>query len=362
MGLRGDNDRAMGKDEKSKASSFVKLLLTGFRKLIWIIIIIIVLAGIGRYLGLKNLEEAPTRQVLEKPIVQPIAWQEVDKAVVAALSETSQKTAVFAGKKIDEWMLDLMERVDTDFLDWYFSYWTQQLLGLEGLWQYGVNSFFTHQPTAAEKLTQEIQEEFSKRVLRPQIAELVLERIARETAEYYVTELRKLLEVVPSNYKIPQADWDRYLEGIALTTYGTDGNRQTDITLKALTGATAGSAVFLIAKMKFLIGKLSGKVMAKSAGKAAAKIATKSGAKVAAKGGGKFLGPIVGIGILIWDVWDHNATKKENRPILHQSIADYFTELKAVLLYDTEAGIMVIFNDFERQVFTTLNSQAGKTD
>ncbi|MGB3212796.1 MAG: hypothetical protein WBB19_19000 [Desulforhopalus sp.] len=349
----------MSKDKKSIAKRIFTSLPARAGKLIWLIIFVVILAGIGRYLGSKGTDNTASLKAPDKPIVQPLPWREVDLAVAKALSQARQMTAIFASHEIDKWVNDLMARVDNDYLEWYFSYWTQQILGLEGLWQYGVNSFFENQPTAAEKLTQEIQEEFSKRVLRPQIAELVLERIARETAEYYVTELRKNLDVVPARYKIPHAEWDRYLEGIALTTYGADGNRGTGITLKALTLTTAGGTVLLVGKMKFLIGKLSSKVMAKSAGKAAVTIATKTGAKVAAKGGGKFLGPIIGVGVLVWDVWDHNNTKKENRPLLRQSLVDYFAELKDILLNDTEAGIMVIFNDLEKQVFSALKA-SGK--
>ena len=331
-------------------------MLNILRKTIWVIIGIIILATIGRYLSLSNSPAPGTRSPAEKPVAERIAWNDVDQAIAEAMSTARKSTDNFASQSIDIWLAELTVRVDTDFLEWYFSYWTQQLLGLEGLWQYGVNSFFAAEPTAAEKLTEEIQEEFAKRVLRPQISELVLERIVRDSAAHYVEELRKNLEVVPGTYKIPRADWDRYLEGIALTTYGTDGNRRTDISLKALTMTTAGGTVMLIGKMNLLVGKLSSKVMAKSAGKAAAKIATKTGAKVAAKGGGKFLGPIVGIAVIIWDVWDHNATKNENRPILRQSIVDYFSEIKDILLHDTESGIMVTFNDLETQVLAALKS------
>jgi hypothetical protein len=346
----------MSKDEKTITGRYIQSLLTNSVKLLWLIIIIVVLAGIGRYLSLKDSEETISRNVPEKPIVQSLPWSEIDQAVVTAITEARQTTEIFSSQKIDQWIDDLIIRVDTDFLEWYFSYWTQQVLGLEGLWQYGVNSFFENQPTAAEKLTEEIQEEFSKRVLRPQIAELILERIIRDTAEYYVVQLRKNLDIVPAKYKIPHADWDRYMEGIALTTYGADGSRQTDLTLKTLTLSTAGGTILLVGKMKFLVGKLSSKVMINSAGKAAAKIASKTGAKVAAKSGGKFLGPLVGIGVLVWDVWDHTNTKKENRPLLLQSITDYFAELKDILLHDTEAGIMVVFNDLEQQVFTALKA------
>lgn len=329
-------------------------------KAIWLAIIIVVLAAVGRYVIVKEFDRTPEERPREKPVFNPIPWEEVDDAVAGAMLETRKATESFAEGKIDAWMAELMCRVDTDFLDWYFSYWTQQLLGLEGLWQYGVNYFFESRPTAAERLTEEIQEEFSKRVLRPQIAELELERIVRETAEYYVEQLRNSLNAVPEKYKIPRADWERYLEGVALTAYGTDGNREVPVTLKALVASGAGGAVLLAAKMQVLIGKLSGTVMAKSAGKAASKMAAKTGGKVAAKAGGKFLGTIVGVGVLVWDVWDHNVTVQENRPLLRQAMADYFNELKDILLNDHEAGLMTTFHDLEKQVFQSLQKTQGR--
>lgn len=341
-----------GLTRTAKRFEAVRKILTNA---IWIIIVIVVLAAIGRYFIAKDAYKSEqTILTSEKPIIQTIPWHEVDKTVATAITETRKSTEAFAGQQLDEWMAGLMRRVDDDFLNWYFSYWTQQILGLEGLWQYGVNYFFENQPTAAEKLTEEIQEEFSKRVLRPQIAELELERIVRDTANHYVVQLRTNLETVPTTYKIPHADWDRYIEGIAITTAGTDGNRETPVTLKALTASGAGGAVLLAGKIKVLIGKLTSKVMAKSAGKAASKMAAKTGGKVAAKAGGKFLGTIVGIGVLVWDVWDHNKTKKENRPILRQAMADYFKELKDILMNDPEAGIMTTFNDLEKQVFSAM--------
>ncbi len=44
----------MNKDEKGFAWKFLRSPLTSFTKLIWLIIVIVVLAGIGRYLGLKS--------------------------------------------------------------------------------------------------------------------------------------------------------------------------------------------------------------------------------------------------------------------------------------------------------------------
>ncbi|MBC6480851.1 MAG: hypothetical protein GDA56_26810 [Hormoscilla sp. GM7CHS1pb] len=60
--------------------------------------------------------------------------------------------------------------------------------------------------------------------------------------------------------------------------------------------------------------------MAKLSGKAGAKIASKTGATLAGKIGSQLLDPIVGIGIIIWDVWDYHNTVKVDRPILHNNV------------------------------------------
>ena len=39
------------------------------------------------------------------------------------------------------------------------------------------------------------------------------------------------------------------------------------------------------------------------------------------------LAPIVGIGIILWDVWDYNRTVAIDRPVLHANIADYLQEM-----------------------------------
>jgi len=332
-----------------------------FTSLIWVAIVIVILAALGRFFMFQDAGVNEAQSPKDKPVIATVDWSEVDSAIAGAMEQSRLSAEAYAQNELNNWVGTLMERIDSDFLEWYFSYWTQQVLGLKSLWQYGLHQWIEGQPTAAEKLTEEIQEEFSKRVLRPQIAELELERIVRNTAAHYVKELRSNLDAVPETYKIPKAEWERYLEGIALTSSGVDANRETPVTLKALTASGAGGAVLLAGKMNLLIGKLSGKMMAKSAGKAASAMAAKTGAKVAAKAGGKFLGTIVGVGVLAWDVWDHIATEKENRPILRESLDDYLKEMKDILLNDPEAGMMVTFNDLEGQVLEAVRATSSHT-
>lgn len=322
---------------------------------IWIGIVIIVLASLGWFLAGSDFADrdggvsrSDSRSV--KKAHPAIDWQLVDQDLAAALRQARRDARAYAESELDIWIESMMERVDSSFLEWYFSYWTQQVLGLKGLYQYGVHHVLETQPTATTKLTEEIQEEFSARVLRPQIAQRVLERIVQQTAEMYVTTLVDRLDTFPETYEIPRPVWQEYLEDIAVTAEQSDGGRTTPLTLKTLTVTGAGATVLLAGKMNVMLSKIGTKVMTKSSGKLASTMAAKTGGKVVAKVGGKFFGTIAGFGVLVWDLWDHAATKRENRPLLRASLQDYFQELKIILLDDPDYGIMSTFLALEADI------------
>lgn len=337
---------------------------------VWLMLVVLILAGLGHFLlsldatlGERDRERATTPAAPQiRKVEEPIAWGAIDQATLSALEESRAIAESFLSDALDTWIDEIMVRVDGDFLDWYFDYWTQQAHGLKGLWQFGVQKIFEERPSAAEKLTQRIQEEFAKRALRPNVAELELRRIARQTAEVYVAELQGRLKSIPETYKISSLEWDAYMEGIALTTADTTGGRETPLTLKALALTGAGGAAILISKLGLISAKVAAKTVSSTAGAAAAGIAAKTGGKVAAKAGGKFLGPIIGVGVIVWDLWDHRKTKRENRPILRQGLVDYFQELKEILMHDPTEGLISTLNDLERQAAQSMTSLRGKSD
>jgi len=344
-----------GKLQKTAENlEFTRRILTNG---IWVILLVIILAAIGWYLVQKNLavelkedSRAAEESSSVKPVVPAINWGEVDTALAGVLQDAREEARQYAEAELDIWIASLMERIDESFLDWYFSYWTQQMLGLKGLYQYGVHYVIQKQPTASEKLTEEIQEEFLQRVLRPQIAQRVLERIINETATRYILVLKVGLNEIPQTYSISRADWQSYLEDIAITTKDSEAARQTPLTLKALTVSTTGGALLLAGSIKGLVTQAGSKVLTKSSGKVASSMAAKTGGKVVAKAGGKFFGTIAGFGVLIWDIWDHDATERENRPFLRNSLAEYLGELKSILLDDPEYGIMATFSSMEHEI------------
>lgn len=348
----------MGENRLRKWANNIESFRKIFTNSIWLIIIFIILSAIGRYLfTLRNVPQDEEAEKSAKYIPEQVSWEALDKAIVDALTASRDSAGVFISGKLDTWIASLMVRVDNDFLPWYFGYWNQQILGLKSLWNEGVYYFLDSHRDPAERITGEIQEEFAIRVLRPQIAQLEMERLSREAIDYYVAMLKSRLDEMPSKYNIPQPEWERYLEDISIMTVDTEGNREVPVSLKTIYVSGAGGAILLAGKVKVLLSKIGGKVAAKSAGKAAAMMAAKTGGKVAAKAGGKLLGPIIGIGIIVWDVADHYGTKADNMPILRQSIVDYFAEVKESLMNDSEAGILSTIKELEGEIVQSIRNK-----
>jgi hypothetical protein len=336
--------------------------------LIWSVVAFIIVAGLGYHFFLSEHAgigaAQPRKVVKEKSKLVPPVYNELDKAVEEALDKARADARQYALSQLDKWDKELRERVDSDFLPWYFSYWNTQIRGAKALYYGAIHWVDSDQPSAAEENTQEFQAQFSARVLQPQTSQKLLERIQAATLERYLHNLRSLVADIPKRYNVSPADWENYMAEISQQSSVIEAGRNVPITLKALYASTAAGTVVLAGK---IIGAFEGKALAgvgsklggKIAAKATAKLAAKTGGKVAAKVGGKFLGPIIGVGIIIWDVWDHASTVAENKPILRQSIYSYLDEMKLSLLDDPETGVMSPVDQMEKQ-FRKSMEVAGK--
>lgn len=347
--------------------SFLRTLFSFIRLLILIAVLFILLATLGEYflsrqntlpLQPRRSAPAPVTKPVQKP---PIPWERVNADVRATLIQSRAAADSFAADQLDMWLDRLMLRVDHDFLPWYFDYWNQQAIGLKGLYQTILNTIDSTYPSAAEKLTEEIQYQFAQRVLHPELAQLELERITRETVDVYVDHLRPELALIPARYTIPEEDWQRYLDGIAVMAAGAEGNRTVGLTMKTLTASSAAGAVLLARPLKAAVGKIGMKYSAKLAAKSAAKIAAKTGKRVASKRSSKLLGPIIGLGIIIWDALDHEQTRAENEPVLRENIHAYLREVRDHLLHDTESGVMSSIHEIENTILASLDATPSAT-
>ncbi|MEI2578898.1 hypothetical protein V5G28_008905 [Scytonema sp. PRP1] len=352
------------KTERIRAwSDFIKSVAP----FIWaVVIIIVIIPLLGKALiavdsspvKTGNLGKNPSKEI--SVVIPPQIPKDIDQALVTALRNAHSQSESFASEQLDKWVDELMTRVDDSFLDWYFNYFNQKKMELSTpfTWLYSAVAHWTNKnnlapgQAVAEKLTEDFQTEFAKRVLRPKVAQLELEKITSDSINVYVSELGKNISNIQSSYKIPQGDWERYLGDIAVTINDTEGNIS-NLSLKVLTG---GSAYILAKAMIPAVTKVGSKIAVSFAGKAGAKMAAKTGGVVAGKIGAQLLDPIVGIGIIIWDIWDYNHTVAVEKPILRDAIYDYFKQVKISLLENPENGILVAINQVENGIFQSIKT------
>jgi hypothetical protein len=326
---------------------------------LWAIVIVV---GIIPLLGRALIAIPPeTRPVKPDPVVVVVDkfdWKILDASIITAIKNADVTAQNFAEAKLDDWVNGLMVNVDGSFLDWYFNYFNQKKLEFSApfIWASSAVAHWvdSNQPSpeqvVVEKMTEDFQLEFAKRVLRPKIAQFEIESITNDTVNVYVSQLEKNISSIQGKYHIPQGNWERYLNEIAITINESEGVTS-NLTLKTLVGG--GSYLFVKTAIP-IAAKVGSKIATTFAGKAGAKMAAKTGGMVAGKIGAELLDPIVGIGILIWDLWDYNHTVSINRPILRASILEYLHQVKHSLLNNPTNGIMASINQLESGILKSV--------
>jgi len=323
--------------------------------LLWVILILVILSSLGRHLAFGETFASVATSKTNIGIESSKSLRQVQKNDIKADLDTalveSRKTALrFASNELDTWIADLMKRVDdpgsdSDFLDWYFGYWTQGKFGLNAVTTFGIHIFNKNSPTAKERIQEMVRQEFTNRVFRPEIAKLELKTISRDMAQVYTNELGNNLDNVHIRYNIPTSDWNSYLQGLTVSVTDFDG-RQVPLSLKAVAVGSIGSSVVLSKGALLAIEKLTAKIGAKVVAKAAASISAKVGAFAA----GEFLGPAIVVAMTAWDAIDIHNTEVKNRPELRQNIEDYFKAMKRDILEDEENGIQKLISNIETSV------------
>lgn len=326
---------------------------------------ILLVCRAGRFLAPGKPAGHPAAPIVAAP-AQPIDWSRVDAAVAQAADTARGRAERYAGEQLDTWTGQMLTRIDEDFLPWYFGYWNQQAIGLKACWQgvkYELAGYVTADatPSPAEQMIQDIQTEFANRVLRPESAQLRLEQITRQAVELYLADLRESLKDIEIRYNIPPKQWDRYLEGIGTSVQRIDGSRQVPLSLKAATASTAGAAAILGRSLARLAARIEVRFAADAAEKPIARLAAKAASKVAARVGGRMLGPIIAVGVIVWDIWDHHRTVAENLPILRSALAEYLSLQQDVLLRDPQTGVLAAVHEVEAGIVRSLahNENAG---
>ena len=63
----------------------------------------------------------------------------------------------------------------------------------------------------------------------------------------------------------------------------------------------------------------------------------------------------MGVGILLWDIWDNNHTASIEKPILRENLADYLQQVKGSLLTNSENGMMTVVDEMQRNIVQSLS-------
>ncbi|MGL5080979.1 MAG: hypothetical protein ACRC8A_05780 [Microcoleaceae cyanobacterium] len=340
-------------------------LVRAIAPMVWAVVaLVVIIPLVGQIFIHQAFSSAPSKSnssSVQTVVTQPVMdWTTVDAAIAQSLTMAHDSAEHYASEQLDLWIDELMDRVDHSFLDWYFSYVNQKAIELKSVFvQLSSGAANVINPDlpdpserVAEALTQDFQTEFAKRVLRPQTAQLKLERLTQSTVQQYLSELTASLNAIPMTYRIAPADWDRYLNDIAISIRDAEGNIS-NLSLKVLVGGSAYFAVKpLVAPLMLKVGS---NMAAKLGGKVGSKIALKTGASLTGKLAAGLLDCTIGVGILLWDFWDTHHTTTLEKPILREMIADYLEQFKASILDNPETGVMSAIAQIERKLIQSVD-------
>ena len=339
-------------------SEFIKSI----SKFIWIAVVLIIIIHFWGSFSTNNIKQKINPTTVNITIPEQKQYQ-ISGDVASALSKALVTARESAANNLEQWKNEVMHRVDHPFLDWYYNYFNQLGIGAKAIW---INLYSISEEEKAEKLIGSFQQEFAKQVFQPSLMQLEMERFTRQAIDTYVSEANRNLAGVQSAYNIPQPTWERFLEGLGSITYNSGGQQQ-DLTLRGISRGTGYLATTAMIKAIGVIGtkKVVTSTVTKATSKAVTKLATKTAAKAAAEGTGEMavgllglelLNPIAGLGILVWDVWDHYHTVQVERPILRANLESYLNEVKESLLNDKENGVLSSVNKFHDGILDSLNS------
>ena len=289
-------------------------------------------------------------------------WYQVDKELIDAVRRVHDSTEEFATYELNDWVNNLMGKVDDKFLNWYFSYFNQKAMefGVPFAWLTFNVDFLnllkkedeTHlnaNKILQKRMIEDLQNKFSELVLSPEEAQTSLSRLTERVASNYASALGMQLATIKNSYKIPDREWERYLNTLASIIYDT-GASNYSLSPESITSNLATKSVIVAT------AGIGGKLALNFAAKAAAKIAAKAGGAIATKVAAQLIDPFLAVGILIWDTWDYNNMVNESRPVLRQNILDHLNEIKLSILDSPENSMMAAIEEVEHKILTALES------
>jgi hypothetical protein len=324
-----------------KQTSIVAKAIKIASLIIWTLVILLVLLPLlGRLIMTQALaaELNPPPSLVITPNMVAFWGSDNQRAFEKARQTAYNNAQQYAEHELDKWESELIKRLDTDFLDWYFSYFNQKTEELKILLNYlGEMAITGFKPSIVDdrikdRILANINREFARRVVNSKSAESKFKTIVIDTTDLYLNQLSKQLKNVSKKYKIPQSDWQEYLEVIKVRLENEQGNE----TL----------AVEIIGAGSYLAIKAGSLVAAKAGSKVAAGFLSSSIASI--------IDPAVGLGLIAFDYWDYTNGVAKNKPRLREDLVESLHEIKKTLLTDYEFGVMSAVNELDEKITGSL--------
>jgi|SanBayMetagenome_1026888.scaffolds.fasta_scaffold07473_3 hypothetical protein len=273
--------------------------------------------------------------------------EKVNQRTLTALTEARATSEDFASRDLDIWLDELKTRVDGDFLDWYYGYFNQKGRETLALWR-GVTG-----QNISEKEFQDFNQQFTSRVVSPEEIKTRLEVLTTEVTNLYALELNKKLTAAQKDLKIPPQEWNLYLAKISETVAKRD-----PILGSALEGTSIAGGYILADTL--LSGTFSAFFEAQAVrmieplivglGPEAATSVLGVGAMGAVKFAGKFAGPIIGGGLIAYDLLNYSHKVNQEKPMLRERIFSNLKLLKRLALTDVTTRINQLESNIRKSI------------
>lgn len=303
--------------------------------ILWILVVLLVLLPL---LGRLIMNQALAAELNSSPPLEitqnMVAFGNDDKKAFDKARNIAYKDAKqYAKQELDQWEYELIDRIDTDFLDWYFNYFVQKKQELDVLLQYvgemlitGFNQSIVDD-RIKDRINANISRQFSRLVISPESAESQFKNIVIETTEMYLEKLSLEINNVPIRYKINPSDWNQYLETIKVRLENEKGNEFLPVEI------IGGS---------YMASKIAAAVAAKAGSKVAAGFVSSQVAAI--------IDPLAAVALLGLDYWDYTNGVAQNKPRLREDLVQSLHQIKKTLLNDPESGVMSAVNELDEKI------------
>lgn len=284
----------------------------------------------------------------------------LDDEIIKAMSLAHKAAYNYSSAELEKWVEELMARVDNEFLDDYFSFMQAKRRDLLAIYNNVVHFFNGKKDTAEQAAIRELEEEISRKVVKPELSQKKIENITRNAIDVYMVTFDNELIKLQKTYNIPTPEWNKYISSVCGLTLDAKQNAYPIAFKTAVVSGATLTGTVAIPTVKNVATKISSKIAEKKVAKAgttaAGKLAAKEGTKIASKGAGKVAQaiPYVGWGITaaicIWDLVDYTKTAAEGKKLLRSSLNEYFNEVRIELLSNSENCIMGSITDWENKL------------